>query len=294
MSYAELGRHRYVQTNGVTLHLVEAGPASGPLVLLLHGFPEFWWGWRAQIPALAAAGFHVVAPDQRGYFLSEKPAGVANYRLPTLAADIAGLIQALGYEQTAIIGHDWGAAVAWQTALMFPERVSRLGIINVPHPRVMIETLRTDPDQIRKSWYILAFQFRGLAERVVAANDWARFRESVRSSARPGIFTDEILAVYQKAWAVPGAMRSMMSWYRAALLSPDSGYDDPLVSSPTLILWGEEDQFLEAVMARRSLDYCREGQLHYYPEASHWVQHEEAGAVNQRMLAFLTGEWADG
>ncbi|MCB0020534.1 MAG: alpha/beta hydrolase [Anaerolineales bacterium] len=293
MSYADLGRHRFVATNGVTLHLVEAGPADGPLVLLLHGFPEFWWGWRAQIPALAAAGYRVVAPDQRGYFLSEKPAGVASYQLPTLAADIAGLIAAFGYEQAAVIGHDWGAAVAWQTALMFPQRVHRLGILNVPHPRVMVETLRSDPQQVRKSWYILAFQLRGLAERAAAANDWALFRESVRSSAQPGTFTDEILSVYQKAWSVPGALRSMMSWYRAAFLSPEGGFADPLVSPPTLILWGEQDQFLEAAMARRSLDFCRDGQLHYFPNASHWVQHEEAAAVNRRLLAFLAGERVD-
>ena len=293
MSYAELGRHRYLSTNGVTLHLVEAGPADGPLVLLLHGFPEFWWGWRSQIPALAAAGYRVVAPDQRGYFLSDKPAGVASYRATTLAADIEGLITALGYDEAAVVGHDWGAAVAWQTALMFPERVSHLGILNVPHPSVMVKTLRTDREQLRKSWYILAFQLRGLAERAVAAGDWAAMRESLCGSSQPGTFTEEVLAIYQKAWAVPGAMRSMMSWYRAALLAPDAGYHDPVVQPPVLILWGARDQFLEAGMAARSLDYCQDGQLHYYPDVTHWVQHEAAADVNQRLLAFLAGERQD-
>jgi len=128
---------RLVETNGVRLHIAEGGPADGPLVLLLHGFPEFWYGWRKQIPALMEAGFHVVAPDQRGYNLSDKPRGIDAYRVGVLAGDAFGLMDAFGHERASVVGHDWGAAVAWRMALQRPERVERLGIINVPHPLVL-------------------------------------------------------------------------------------------------------------------------------------------------------------
>ena len=279
--------HQYIETNGIVLHVVEAGPEDGPLVVLLHGFPEFWWGWRLQIPALATAGYRVVAPDQRGFFLSQKPTGVKNYQLPVLATDVAGLVGAYGYDQARIVGHDWGAAVAWQSALMFPQLVKQLAVLNVPHPIAMRETLRSDARQLAKSWYVFAIQLRGVAEKVAAANNWYVMAENVRASGRADVFTDDVLAVYRRAWSVPGAMRSMMNWYRAAFTSVEAGFTDPVVQPRTLILWGKEDRFLESSMAELSLTYCRDGSLVYFDSVSHWIQHEAADEVNTRLLAFF-------
>ena len=143
--------HHFIQTNGITLHTVMAGPVDGPVVILLHGFPEFWFGWRRQIPALAGAGFRVWVPDQRGYNLSDKPKGVVAYRLEALGADILGLINATGQERVYLAGHDWGAMVAWWVALNAPERLRRLAILNVPHPYVMRKHLLADPRQRARS-----------------------------------------------------------------------------------------------------------------------------------------------
>ena len=140
-------KHNYIETNGVRLHVVQAGPKSGIPVVLLHGFPEFWYGWRKQIPALAEAGCRVIAPDQRGYNLSDKPKGVKAYCVDTLVEDVIGLIDALEYEKVNLVGHDWGALVAWMLAIKHPERLHRLGIINVPHPAVMRQFLLRDLEQ---------------------------------------------------------------------------------------------------------------------------------------------------
>src|SRR5689334_8376156 len=150
--------HSHIQTNGVKLHIVQDGPKSGPPVLLLHGFPEFWYGWKKQIPAFARAGCRVIVPDQRGYNLSDKPKGMSAYRVDELVEDIVGLIDALEYEKVNLVGHDWGAGVAWMLAIKHPERLHRLGIINVPHPAVISRFLARDFEQMRRSWYALFFQ----------------------------------------------------------------------------------------------------------------------------------------
>lgn len=153
--------HRMIDlSSGVALHVAQAGPQDGPVVILLHGFPEFWYGWREQILALAAAGFRVWAPDQRGYNLSEKPRGVRNYRLDALARDIVGLMDAAGVERACVVGHDWGAAVAWWLGINYPNRLAKLAILNVPHPAVFLPFLRSHPGQMLKSWYMLFFQCR--------------------------------------------------------------------------------------------------------------------------------------
>ena len=149
--------HSYIQTNSIRLHVVQAGPKSGIPVVLLHGFPEFWYGWRKQIPALVEAGCRVIVPDQRGYNLSDKPKYVKDYDVYTLAEDILGLINALEYEKVNLVGHDWGAVVAWVLANKYPERLRKLGIMNVPHPAVMRRFLLRDFEQMRRSWYVYFF-----------------------------------------------------------------------------------------------------------------------------------------
>jgi pimeloyl-ACP methyl ester carboxylesterase len=277
---------RLVPTNGVRLHVVEAGPSNGPPVVLLHGFPELWYGWRRQIGPLAEAGLRLILPDQRGYNTSDKPAGVGAYRIGTLAADVVGLLDAARIERAAIVGHDWGAAVAWWLGLAHPERVSRLAVLNVPHPAVMRRHLFASPRQALRSWYIFFFQLPRLPERFLARDDFAALARAVRGGRR-GTCTDEDLACYREAWGQPGALAGMVSWYRAALRGSGQRLPRLRVAVETLVLWGARDRFLGREMAEPSVSLCDRGRLRFFEEASHWVQHDEADAVNEELQRFL-------
>ena len=204
---------RFLQANGLRFHIAEAGDPKQPLVLLLHGFPEFHYGWRKQIDVLAAAGYYVVAPDQRGYNLTEKPARIKDYHLDHLAADVVALITTLGYEQAVVVGHDWGAAVAWWTAMFHPNAVVKLAILNVPHLAVMTNTLRRNPVQMLKSWYIAWFQLPWLPELVVRLGGYAVAKQALLLTSRRRTFSNAELAHYVDAWAQPHAFRSMLNWY---------------------------------------------------------------------------------
>ena len=274
-------------TNGINLHVVMAGPSDGPLVLLLHGFPEFWYGWRRQIPALAAAGYHVWAPDQRGYNRSDKPAGVAAYGIETLAKDVVGLIEASGREQVYLVGHDWGAAVAWWVAGRYPERVKKLAILNVPHPAVMQRTVREDAEQRKKSWYIFFFQLPWLPEKSLSDNGYTNAIRALKGSSRRGTFGDDDIAAYRQAWSQPGALTGMLNWYRAVARNQGTGVSLGRIRVPTLMIWGANDIALSRSMAQPSIDLCDNGRLVFLEEASHWVQHEEPETVNRLLLEFL-------
>ena len=275
-----------IVTNGVRLHVIQAGPQEGPLVILLHGFPEFWFSWHQQIAPLAAAGYRVWVPDQRGYGLSEKPAGIKAYRIDQLAADVVGLIDAAGERQAIVVGHDWGAAVAWHTALKYPERVARLAILNVPHPVVMVQNLRSNPRQLLKSWYIFFFQLPWLPETLIALGNWRAGVASLQGSSRSGTFNDKDIELYRNAWSQPHAMTSMINWYRAMIKHPPK-INGPQITVPTQIIWGMRDRFLSADMARQSLAFCRDGRLAFIETATHWVQHEEPKRVNAILLSFM-------
>src|SRR6478752_4407440 len=205
--YAEIGEQR--------LHYVEAG--DGPLIVLLHGFPEFWYGWRRQIEPLAAAGFRVVAPDTRGYNLSSKPDGVKAYDTGQLAADIRGLVQERGAETALLVGHDWGGTIAWATAMRHPEVVDRLAILNAAHPRKLSQGLH-HPDQLRRSWYFFFFDLPDLPEAVVHADHWRFFRHFLRD-AHPALTPEEIER-YIEAWSQPGAATGMINYYRSSVRTP--------------------------------------------------------------------------
>src|SRR5215210_3622896 len=241
-------RDGYADLGEVRLHYVEAG--EGPLVVLLHGFPEFWFGWRFQIPALAAAGFRVVAPDMRGYNLSSRPRRVAAFDSDRLAADVRDLIRERGAERAFLAGHDWGAAVAWATAMNHPEVVERLAILNVPHPRRFLQALRR-PRQLAKSWYILCFQLPWLPERLVRVGRWRPFRFGFEHDARPGAFTPQDIARYIEAWSKPGAAKAMIDYYRAALRQTPSRAQRRVrsVIAPTIVIWGERDRYLGPELA---------------------------------------------
>ena len=279
--------HSYIDTNGIRLHVVQAGPKSGIPVMFLHGFPEFWYGWRKQIPVLAAAGCRVIVPDQRGYNMSDRPSGIKAYCMDTLVGDILGLIKALDYEKVNLVGHDFGALVAWMLAIKHPERLHRLSIINVPHPAVMRRFLTRDLDQMRRSLYALFFQLPWLPETILRLGDGRVAASGMRRAGKPVAFTDEDIKRYREAWSQPGAMTAMLNWYRAAARYPSELTDGTRVSVPALILWGVQDFALSRRMARPSLDYCDDGKLIFFPDATHWVQHEEADEVNRQLLAFF-------
>jgi pimeloyl-ACP methyl ester carboxylesterase len=276
-----------VDTNGIRLQVARAGPEDGPLVILLHGFPEFWYGWRKQIPALANAGFHVWAPDQRGYATSDKPPLVRDYTLDKLASDVAGLIAAAGRERAIVIGHDWGGAVAWWLATNNPELVDRLVILNVPHPQVMRRMIFTNLRQILRSWYMFAFQIPWLPEWAAERNNWHALVRGMRASSRPGTFTEADFEHYRQAWSQPGAYTAMLNWYRAMFRYGVPSPRNMRVIPPTLILWGKQDRFIAPEAANASLALCDNGKLVAYDAATHWLQHEEADDVNRRIVEFL-------
>lgn len=278
--------HSDVKTNGIRLHVVQAGPKSGVPVVFLHGFPEFWYGWRKQIPALVEAGFRVIVPDQRGYNLSDKPTGIKNYRLDVLVQDILGLIDALDYEKVNLVGHDWGAEVAWTFAYQHPERLQHLGILNVPHPLVMRRFLARDPDQIRRSWYIFLFQLPWLPEAGMRANGWRNAVRALRGSGLIHTFTNEDIQKYKEAWSQPGAMTAMINWYRALRYELNVP-NEMRIRVPTLMMWGMKDFALTHRMARPSMDHVEKGNLILFPEATHWVQLDAAEEVNHYLIDFL-------
>jgi pimeloyl-ACP methyl ester carboxylesterase len=281
---------RYVRTNGVSLHVVESGPRRGPLVVLLHGFPDFSYGWRKQAPALAAAGFRVLVPDQRGYTTSDKPKAVSDYALPKLAADVVGLIDEAGQERAFVVGHDWGAAVAWWLALTRPERVERAAVLNVPHPTVMRRHVLTNPRQALRSWYVFFVQLPWLPERLLARDDHALLAGALRGSRR-GAFTRADVERYRAAWAEPGALTAMLNWYRAAVRAPGS-LSSGRVRVPLLLLWGARDAFLGRELVEPSAARCDDARVVVYDKASHWVQLDEPEAVNDELVRFFRGRAA--
>jgi pimeloyl-ACP methyl ester carboxylesterase len=281
-------RKRFVTTNGIRFHLVEDGHPEAPLVLLLHGFPEFWYSWRHQIPVLAEH-FRVVAPDLRGYHLSDKPE--TGYDIPTLSDDVAALIEELGAARAHVVGHDWGGAVAWAFAHRHPRLLDRLAILNGPHPLRYAEVMRANPAQALKSWYILAFQIPGLPEAVIAADDYAFVERTFRhSSVRPGTFSDDDIRAYKQALALPGAVTWPLEYYRANFRRAGQVSDDfpGTVEAPTLIIWGLDDFALEPEQAL-GLERYVSGPLRVetIAGASHWIQQEAPDEVNRLLVAFL-------
>jgi epoxide hydrolase 4 len=280
-------RDSYADLSDTRLHYVESG--EGPLVVLLHGFPEFWFSWRFQVPALAAAGFRVVAPDMRGYNLSSRPRGVPAYDIDCLAGDIRDLIRERGAESAFLAGHDWGAAVAWATAMNHPEVVGRLAILNVPHPRRLLHGLRR-PRQLVKSWYMFLFQLPWLPERLARARHWWFFRYGFEHDARPGAFTPTDIDRYVEAWSQPGAATATINYYRAVFRQSPRRAEARIrpVDAPTLVIWGERDRYLGAELAEPDpADVPNVERVVRLPNASHWVQHDEPERVNQLLAEFF-------
>jgi len=281
-------REGYADLDTVRLHYMEAG--EGPLVVLLHGFPEFWYSWRSQIPGLARAGFRVVAPDLRGYNLSSRPESVADCEIDLLAADVRDLIRERGERSALVAGHDWGAAVAWALAMNHPETVRRLAILNLPHPRRLMRAMLSSR-QLLKSWYMFFFQVPWLPERLAAAGGWLALRRTLTDASLPGSFTAADIELYVEAWSRPGAIRGMINYYRAALRQPPWRAEGRIrpVLAPTLVIFGEQDRYLRHQIAEPyRADVPNLERVVLLPGATHFVNNDEPELVNRLLADFFS------
>ncbi|MBY0230628.1 MAG: alpha/beta hydrolase [Gemmataceae bacterium] len=273
----------------VRLHRLEAG--GGEPVVLLHGFPESSYSWRHQVPALAAAGFRVLAPDLRGYGRSPRPPGIARYRARELLADVARLIREETAGSAHVVGHDWGGVLAWRLAQLFPSLVRRLCILNAPHPAAYRRELGRGLGQWLRSWYALLFQLPLLPEALLRAGDFAVLERAWRTQPlRPGTFTDEDIEEMKSALRGSG-LSGPLAWYRAARRFPRDLSDPPQeVSAPTLLVWGERDPYLGVGLAE-GLDRWVPGlRIERLADASHWVQNDAHERVSRFLIGFLGGD----
>ena len=279
--------HNYVRVNGIQMHYVKAG--SGPTVVLLHGFPEFWYSWRKQIAALRSH-FTVIAPDLRGYNETDKP--LWGYEPGVLTTDVLELINALGAEKVYLAGHDWGGALAWNMGIRYPQRLHKLAVLNCPHPALFAKALRSNPRQMLRSWYMAFFQLPWLPELAFSANNYAAIEAAFRGmERRKGTFSDDDIGRYKAAISKPGALTAAINWYRGAARSAlTSSWDDDAaqrVEVPTLLIWGEQDDALGKELTYGTERYVSDLQVSYLPDTSHWVQQERPDEVNQLLMTFF-------
>ena len=277
--------HHQVAANGQSFYCASAGPQDGRPVFLLHGFPEMSYGWRHQIHALAAAGLFVVAPDQRGYGHSSKPRGLRAYAIETLADDVVALARHFGHRRFSLVGHDWGGIVAWRLAGRPASPVERLAILNAPRLEAMAPYAARHPGQLLMSSYVAAFQLPGLSELALGAARHALLRAALTQSSRPGTFAEEELAVYEQAWSLPGALTSMLGWYRAVRF--DKPVDGGRLRMPTLVLWGDRDAALQPGLAEASAALCDDVEVRHFDDATHWLQHEHPARISRALVRFL-------
>jgi pimeloyl-ACP methyl ester carboxylesterase len=265
---------------------VEQG--QGPLVLLIHGFPEFWYSWRYQIPVLAEAGYHVVAPDLRGYNLTDKPDW--GYDVGTLSADVVALIRSFGYEKAVVVGHDWGGAIAWHAATFYPEQIQRLVILNCPHPNLFYKGMR-QPAQLNRSWYMFFFQLPWIPEWALSRKDYQFVKRALRGSAvQKNAFDHETLQRYRDAIAKPQALSKAIRYYRVMfrdfVARRSFPWEQP-VKMPTLLVWGEQDVALGKELNEGLSEWVKDLTVHYIHDSGHWVQQEKHEEVNRHILGFL-------
>jgi pimeloyl-ACP methyl ester carboxylesterase len=273
----------FVQVNGVNLHVKLAGPRSGRPLLLLHGFPDFWYGWRFQIDALVAAGHRLIIPDQRGYNLSDKPEGTASYDLGVLADDVLGLLDEFAIDRTQIVAHDFGGAVAWWFAANHAERVERMVVINCPHFAAFRSGLLTP--QVFRSYYMLTMQFGRASEWFWRRNDFAMC-EFIGPGTRVGGMREDDRGPYHEAWSQPGALRGMFGWYRAIGPRLLGKFPNTRIAPPTLLIWGKRDPALSLSLAQTSIDHADHGKLIVLDE-THWVHWDVPDHVNPMILDWL-------
>ena len=291
---------RTIAANGLTFEVDETLPEGGDtgrLALCLHGFPESKHSWRFQAPMLAALGYKVWAPNLRGYGGSSRPKGVAAYGVDHLVADVEGLVAAAGAQETLLIAHDWGAIIAWHAAIRKIATLKRLVIMNVPHPTRFMEEIRTNKAQRKKSWYVFFFQIPWLPERMLTRKNAQPIADVFTNMAVDKTrFPQETLEHYRRNALIPGAMKAMVSYYRAAMRAGRAKMapEPARVDVPTLIVWGEEDSALEKSLVPGTERFVDDLTVRYLPGVSHWVQQEAPEKVNAIMEAWLKGETPPG
>ena len=277
-------QHEYITTNGVKLHYVTQG--NGALILMLHGFPEFWYSWRHQIPAFAP-DYQVVALDLRGYNDSDKPKAQSAYVMDEFIKDIEGVITGLGYDKCILVGHDWGGAIAWHFAYSRPQMVEKLIVLNIPHPAKMAEGLRT-PQQLLRSWYMFLFQLPEIPEALIQASDYQLIETMMTAGVvNKSSFTKADIEAYKNAVAKRGALTAMLNYYRNISQQRMLNTDWSILEVPTLMIWGESDVALGKELTNNTEAYVRNLQVKYIPNCSHWVQQEQPQLVNRYMREFL-------
>lgn len=287
---------RRIDANGLSFEVDEClpdGDATGPLALCLHGFPESKFSWRHQLPVLADLGYRAWAPNLRGYGGSSRPKVVAAYDIDRLVGDVEGLIAASGATETVLIGHDWGALIAWHCAMRNIDTLTSLVIMNVPHPSRYSEDIKTNPKQLRKSWYIAFFQLPKVPEWFLTRRGAAAVRDVFADTViDKGRFPEGVLQHYCDNALLPGAATAMINYYRAlARAGRRFRAPDPArVSVPTLIVWGEEDMALEKSLVPGTERFVDDLTVLYLPGVSHWVQQEAPETVNAMLGAWLTGQ----
>lgn len=281
--------HEYAKVNGVRLHYVKEGSGDS-LVIMLHGWPEFWYSWRHQITALKSK-FTVVAPDLRGFNLSGKPDGIKSYTQEEVAKDIVALIGHLGFKKAVVVGHDWGGAIAWHIALNYPDLVEKFVVMNCPHPAIFIKNIKSNPSQLLRSWYMFFFQLPYVPELamnfdlkrffVKAFRDWSYHKEN---------FSDVILEKYVEAYQQKGALTGGINYYRANIraVREEKQHQNRKVTAPTLMIWGEGDKALGTELIDGTEKYIDNSfKVHRIKECSHWVQNDCWEEVNSVLLDFL-------
>ena len=283
-----LVEHRHIKLDDVTLHTVVAG--EGPLVVLLHGFPEFWYSWRYQIPALVKAGYRVAVPDMRGYNLSSKPKGIENYKSSKLTGDVKQLIESLGEKKANLVGHDWGANVAWLFAMQYPEYLERLVICNVPHPVVFMKHFYTWRQGVKRSWYVVFFQLPWLPEMGFRAGDYRSLRSLLRNDpVHKESFSDEDIERYVEAMKQPGALTASINYYRAIFRVTKEERRKMInpIPTPTMIIWGMQDRFLGPELVDTPAKLVPNLRIERIEDSSHWVQCDAHERVNDFLIDFL-------
>lgn len=283
-------KHEFIEVNGIHLHIARKGHGE-KLVVLLHGWPEFWYTWRYQIEILSD-DYTVVAPDLRGFNDSDKPRGIANYKTDIVASDIAELIQKLGFDKACIVGHDWGGAVAWTFAAMYPELTEKLAVLNCPHPKIMLKAFKENPKQLLRSWYMFTHQIPFLPELIMGRMLPYFFKTFFRGwMYNPEHFTDEDLQAFIEAYKKEGALTGGINYYRAMVQTkPNVAVFKNQIECPVLLIWGEGDKALGKELTFDTQKYVK-GHVHieYIPKCSHWTQNDCPHEVNALLQKFLAG-----
>lgn len=280
--------HEYANVNGVKLHYVKAGNGK-KLIMLVHGFPEFWYEYKNQLQEFSKSGeYTVIAPDMRGYNLSSKPDSINEYQVKYIVEDLRQLSEKLGYEKFTMVAHDWGGVIAWRFAINHPDCLDKLVIINAPHPAIFQHELKQNPEQQKASAYMLFFQ-DPQAEKALSANNYKQLVDMVFGpDLKTRNFTEADMQEYQKAWSQAGALTAGLNYYRA-FFALGSGFDNPSyeVNVPTLVIWGEKDKYLMTSNLTGLEEYVPDLKIKRFPDDSHWIIHEQPELVNKYIKEFV-------